>query len=87
MPRANSLLSYVGRLTIARISPVCGFIAMTTPRVMPIFFIAHLRAFSAFFCARVSIVSVSDAPGTAFSTVWRTWVRRPVASRATLSEP
>ena len=61
--------------------------AMTTPRVMPIFFIAHLSAFSAFFWARVSIVSVSDAPGSASWMVCSTCVRRPVASRATLSEP
>ena len=60
---------------------------MTTPRVIPIFFIAHFRAFSAFRCAFVSIVSVRDAPGSASWTVWRVCVRRPVASRATLSEP
>ena len=60
---------------------------MTTPRVMPILFIAHLRAFWASFWAWVSMVSVSDAPGTASVIVWRTWVRRPVASRSTLSWP
>jgi hypothetical protein len=58
MPREKRLLSYVGRLTMARISPVCGFIAITTPRFMPIFFIAQLSAFSASFWAWVSIVSV-----------------------------
>ena len=78
MPRANWLLSYVGRLTIARISPVCGFIAMTTPRVIPTLSMAHLSAFWASRCAFVSIVSVSEAPGTASRIVWRTCVRRPV---------
>ena len=60
---------------------------ITTPRLMPISFIAHFRAFWAYFCSLVSIVRVSESPGLASVTVWRTWVFRPEASRSTLSLP
>ena len=42
IPSANLLLSYVGRLTIARISPVCGFITIITPRLRFARFIAQV---------------------------------------------
>ena len=54
-----------GRLTIARTSPVCGFMTMTTPRFIPTSFIAHFSAFWAYCCSFVSIVSVSESPGRA----------------------
>ena len=60
---------------------------MTTPRVIPIFFIAQRSAFSASFWACVSIVRVREAPGSASLTVWSTWVRRPVGSFSTVSAP
>ena len=87
MPLANRLLSYEGRLTSARTSPVCGFITMNTPRLRPAAFMPHLRACVASFWIVLSIVSVSEAPGTASWTVWRTWTSRPVASRSTSSMP
>ena len=65
IPRAKTLLSYVGRLTSARTSPVCGFMTITTPRLMPTSFIAHFIAFWAYCCSFVSIVSVSESPGRA----------------------
>ena len=39
--------------------------AITTPRLIPTFFIAHCRAFWAFLCSLVSIVRVSESPGWA----------------------
>ena len=87
IPRANRLLSYVGRLTIARTSPVCGFIAITTPRLRPIAFIAHLSAFWASCCTLVSIVSVSESPGWTWVSVRSTWVFWPRALRSTVSVP
>ena len=61
--------------------------AMTTPRLIPTFFIAHWSAFWAFLCSLVSIVSVSESPGWACAIVWRTWVFRPEASCSTLCVP
>ena len=87
MPWANWLLSYVGRLTIATTSPVCGFITMTTPRFIPTSRIAQVSAFWAYPCSFVSIVKVSESPGWAPEMVWRTCLRRPWASRSTLSLP
>ena len=87
IPRAKTLLSYVGRLTSARTSPVCGFMTITTPRLMPTSFIAHFIAFWAYCCSFVSIVSVSELPGRASVSVWRVCVLRPDPSRSTLSVP
>ncbi len=69
------------------ISPVCGFITMTTPRLMPTSFMAQSIAFCAFCCSFVSIVRFSESPGRASESVWRTCERRPDASRATVSVP
>ena len=87
IPSANLLLSYVGRLTIARISPVCGFMTIITPRLRPARCIAQVTAFSASFCSLVSIVSVRESPGWASRSVVRTWSLRPAASRSTVSWP
>ena len=47
----------------------------------------HLSAAVASFWIVRSIVSVSDAPGTACWVVRSTWTSRPVASRSTSSCP
>ena len=87
MPVAKALLSYVGRLTIARISPVWGFSTIITARLRPAFCIAHSTALRASFCSFMSIVSWSELPGTICLLVWRTWTSRPRASTSTRLAP
>ncbi len=87
MPLAKALLSYVGVLTIARISPVCGFSTIITALFRCARCIAQSTALRASFCWVVSIVSWSESPGIACWSVWRTWTWRPTPSFSTVSVP
>ena len=87
MPPEKTLLSYVGSLTIARISPVCGFMTMITARFRLAAFIPQWSAFSASSCTLVSIVSRSELPATGWRSVLITWMRRPDGSVSTSWRP
>ena len=87
MPEANLLLSYDGSDTIARISPVCGFMTTVTPWLTLAASMPHVSARVARRWMRPSIVSMRFFPGTGSRTVSMTSSSRPDASRSTSCAP